>query len=112
MDGSVFEEKSCFMMLGFSFFSKLDWGFYIRSIPKTTSKKIGALVCSMKFLSPEVTLCLYKSTICFAWNTIVMFGLALLAATWKCYISYKNGYRGVLVLHVLPLLNPWLINEM
>ena len=63
MDGSVFEEKSCFMMLGFSFFSKLDWGFYIRSLPKTASKKIGALVCSMKFLSPEGALYLYKSTI-------------------------------------------------
>ena len=30
---------------------------------KTASKKIGALICSMKFLSPEVALYLYKSTI-------------------------------------------------
>ena len=37
-------------------------------------KKIGALIHSMKFLSPEVALCLYKSTIqsymeycCYAW---------------------------------------------
>ena len=30
---------------------------------KTASKKIGALICSMKFLSPELALCLYKSTI-------------------------------------------------
>ena len=47
-----------------TFFSKLDWGSYITSIAKTTSKKIEALICSMKFLSPEVALCLYKSTIC------------------------------------------------
>ena len=64
MDGSVFEEKSSFKMLGLTFSSKLDWGSYIISIAKTTSKKIGTLICSMKFLSPEeVVLYLYKSTI-------------------------------------------------
>ena len=45
------------------FSSKLDWGSYIVSIAKIVSKKIGALICSMKFLSPEVALYLYKSTI-------------------------------------------------
>ena len=64
MDGSVLEEKSSFKMLGLTFSSKLDWGSYIISIAKTTSKKIGALICSMKFLSPEVALYLCKSTIC------------------------------------------------
>ena len=39
------------------------WGSYIISIAKTVSKKIGALIRSMKFLSPEVALYLYKSTI-------------------------------------------------
>ena len=38
-------------------------GSYIISIAKIASKKIGALICSMKFLSPEVALYLYKSTI-------------------------------------------------
>ena len=33
------------------------------SIAKTASKKIGTLIRSMKFLSPEVALYLYKSTI-------------------------------------------------
>ena len=42
MDGSVFEEKSSFKMLGLNFSSKLDWGSYIISIAKTASKKIGA----------------------------------------------------------------------
>ena len=51
-------------MLGWTFLSKLDWGPYIISNPKTASKKIGALIRSMKFLSPEVALHLYKSTIC------------------------------------------------
>ena len=63
MDGSVLEEKSSFKMLGLSFSSKLDWGSYIVSTAKTASKKIGALIRSMKFLSPEVALYLYKSTI-------------------------------------------------
>ena len=55
-DGSVLEEKSSFKMLGLTFSSKLDWGSYIISIAKTASKKIGALIRSVKFLSPEVTL--------------------------------------------------------
>ena len=50
-------------MLGLTFASKLVWGPYIISIAKTVSKKIGALIPSMKFLSPEVALYLYKSTI-------------------------------------------------
>ena len=63
MDGSVLEEKTSFKMLGLTFSSILDWGSYIVSIAKTASKKIGALIRSMKFLSPEVVLYLYKSTI-------------------------------------------------
>ena len=50
-------------MLGLTFTSKLDWGSYIISIAKTSSKKIGALMRSMKFLSTKVVLYLYKSTI-------------------------------------------------
>ena len=61
--GSVLEEKSSFKMLGLTFFSKLDRGSYIISIAKTASKEIGALIRFMKFLSPEVALYLYKSTI-------------------------------------------------
>ena len=63
MGGSILEEKSSFKMLGLTFSSKLDWSSYIISIAKTASKKIGALIRSMKFLSPEVALYLYKSTI-------------------------------------------------
>ena len=63
MDGSVLEEKSSLKMLGLTFSSKFDWGSYIISVAKTASKKIGALIRSMKFLSPEVALYLCKSTI-------------------------------------------------
>ena len=63
VDGSVLEEKSSFKIMGFTFSSKLHWDFYIIFIAKTYSKKIGALVCSLKFISPEAALHLYKSTI-------------------------------------------------
>ena len=62
MDGWVWE-KSPFRMLGLTFSSKLDWVSYIISIAKTASKKSGALIRSMNFLSLEVALYLYKSTI-------------------------------------------------
>ena len=58
MDGSVLEEKSSFKMLGLTFSTKMDWDSYITSFAKTASKKIGALIRSMKFLSPEVALSL------------------------------------------------------
>ena len=74
IDGSILEEKTSFKMLGLTFSSKLNWCSYIVSVAKTASKKIGALIRSMKFLSPEVALYLYKSTIqpymefcCYVW---------------------------------------------
>ena len=63
MNGSVLEEKSSFKMPELTFSSKMDWGSYIMSIAETASKKMGALICSMNFLSPEVALYLYKCTI-------------------------------------------------
>ena len=63
MDGSVLEDKSSFKTLGLTFSSKLDWGSYIIFIAKTASMKTGAFIHSMKFLSHDVALYLYKSTI-------------------------------------------------
>ena len=56
MDAFVIEEKSSFKMLGLTFSAKLDWDSYIISIAKTAFRKIGTLIRSMKFLSPEVAL--------------------------------------------------------
>ena len=50
-------------MLGLTFCSKVDWDSYLSSIAEAVSEKIGTLIPSMKFVSPEVTLYLYKSTI-------------------------------------------------
>ena len=57
------KKKTSFKMLGLTFSSKLDWGSYIFCIGKTASMKIVALLPSMKFLSSEIPLYLYKSTI-------------------------------------------------
>ena len=62
MDESVLEEKLSFKMLGLAFSPKLDWNSYIILFVKRFSIKIGALRFSMKFLSPEVALCLHIST--------------------------------------------------
>ena len=112
MDGSVLEEKTSFKMLGLTFSFKLDWGSYIVSIAKTASKKIGAMIRFMKFHSPEVALYLLNLPYGHVWNSVVMPWLVLLIATWNCWISYRKEYAGLLVLHLLPLLNPWLILEM
>ena len=82
MDGSVLEEKLSFKMLGLTFSSKLDWGSYIISIAKTASKKIGALIRSMKFLSPEVALYLDKSTI----QPCMEYSCHVCAGTPSCYL--------------------------
>ena len=93
MEWSVLEEKSSFEMLRLTFSSKLDWGSYIISVVKTASKKIGAVICSIKFLSPEVALHLCKSTIqpymeycCHFWAGAPSSYLELLdkLQKWKC----------------------------
>ena len=63
MDGSFHEERSSLKILRLTFSFKSDWGSYIISIAKTASKKIGALICSMKFLCLKVVQDLYNSTI-------------------------------------------------
>ena len=108
MDGPIFKEKLSFQMLGLTFSSKLDWGSYIISVAKTSYKKFGASIRSMKFLSPEVALYLYKSTIlpCMEYCCHVRA---------SCYLGLldklQKKYAGLLVLHLLLLLNSWLIVE-
>ena len=111
MDRSVLEVKSSFKMLGFTFSSKLDWGSCIISIAKTASKKIAALILSMKCLSLEVTLYLYKATI---WPCMEY--CSVLGGDPGYYLESLDKLQkrilGLLVFHFLPLLNPWFIIEM
>ena len=104
--------KSYLKMLGLTFSSKPDWGSYIISIAKTASKKIGALIRSMKFLSPEAALYLNKSTIgpcmeycCHVWG-----------GAHSCYMELleklQNWICSLFVLHLLPLVTTWPNAEM
>ena len=86
----MFLRKSSFEMLGLIFSPKLNWGSYNISIVKIASKKIEALKCFMKFISPEVTIYLYKSTIrpcieycCHAWADDPSCYLELLDKLWR-----------------------------
>ena len=106
MDGSVLEEKPSFKMLGLTFSSKLDWGSYIISIAKTACKKIGTLICSMKFLSPEVALYLYKSSI----HPCMEYSCHISAGAPSCYLELLDklqkrhaGCAPMLLLHLLIL---------
>ena len=65
------------------FSSKLDWGPYIICIAKSATKKIGALICSMKFLSPEVALYLYKSII----RPCIVYCYHVWAGAPSCYLE-------------------------
>ena len=65
-----------------------------------------------KFLSPEVDLDLYKSTLKPCMEYCCHSGLLPPVNTWIYSISQRNVYAGLLVQHLLPLLNPWLITEM
>ena len=77
-------------MLRLSFSFTLDWGSYIVFIAKTAPNKIEALIRSMIFLSPDVALYLYKSTIppwmeycCHIW-----------AGTPTCYLDILQKWVG------------------
>ena len=111
MDRSVLEGKSSFKVLGFTFSSKSDWGSHIISIAKTASKKIAALIRSMKCLSPEVTLYLYKATLrpCMEYCSVLGCdpGYSL-----ESLDKLQKRILVLLVLHFLPLLIPWFIIEM
>ena len=85
MHRCLLEEKSSFKRLGLTIFYKLDWGSCIISTAKTASKKIGALICSMKFLTPEVALYLYKYTIQTCTNCCHVWAGAL-----SCYLELSD----------------------
>ena len=93
MDRSAFEEKSSLKMLGLTFSSKLDWDSYVFSVVKTVFKEIGALIPSMNCFSPEVTLCLYKSTI----RPRIEHSCCVWAGALSCYLELQKQIFRTLV---------------
>ena len=73
MDASVLEETSSFKMLGLTFSSKLNRGSY--------------LIRSMKFLSPEVAMYLFKSNI----RPCMEYCCHVWAGAPSCYLEYTNN---------------------
>ena len=96
--------KNCLLRVGIVFL-----GAFTVSIAKTASTKIGALIRSVKFLSSEVALYLYISTIRPYMKYCNHACAGVLITTMICWISNRTGYLGVLVLQLLFLLNPLLI---
>ena len=68
------------------FSSKLDCGPYKISVVKTALKIIGALTRSMKFLSPDVNLYLYKCTI----RPFTEYCCHVWAGTSSCYLDMSE----------------------
>ena len=66
----------------------------------------------MKFLSPEVALYLYKSTIRPCMENCCHVSAGAPSCYLICWISYKSEHAGLLVLYLLSVLNPWLVVEM
>ena len=99
-------------MSGLTFSSKLDCGSYIIPIAKIASMKIGALICSIKYLSPEVALYLYKSTIC----PYMEYCYQVWAVVPSCYLELLDKLQKQICRTVDPSLaaspNPWLIVDM
>ena len=112
MDGSVLEAKLSFKILGLTFSSKLESGSYIISIAKTASKKIGALILSVKFFSPEIALYFYKSTI----RPCVEYCCHVWGGAPSCYLELLDKLQkricSTICSSLMPLLNPWFIVEM
>ena len=106
------ENGSFFKMLGLNCSSKLDWGSYIISFVKMLPKMLWTFLVLWSFFLLRLVFISINVKYSHVWNTVVMFGLVLFVASWNCYTSYKNGYVGLLVLHLLPLLNPWLIAKL
>ena len=38
-----------------------------------------------------------------------LFSMYISVLTWICWINYRSKYVGLLVIHLVPLLNPWII---
>ena len=80
------EERLSFKLLVLSFSSKFDRASYIISIAKTISEKVGALIFSMKFISPEVALYRYGSTI----RPCIEYCCHVWASAPSCYLELLN----------------------
>ena len=107
MDSLFLKKNYLLRCQGCLFLQNWVGGSHIVSIAKTASKKKGASIRSMKFLSSEAAFCFYKSNIwpcmeycCHVW-----------AGALSCYLDMlyklqKQVYKTILVPQLLSLMNP------
>ena len=92
-------------MLGLTLSSKVDWGSQIIFFAKLPPITLEPWFFLWSFFLLRL-LCISKNLpYGHIWNIVVTSGLLFLVPTLNCWISYKNGYAGLLVLHLLLLLN-------
>ena len=99
MDVSVLEKNS-FQMMWLNFSFKLDWSSYIMALAKNASKKVGALICSMKILAPETAVFLYKFTI----RSCMEYCCHVWAGTPGCFLEFLDKLQEQICRAVGPLL--------
>ena len=94
--------------------SLLNWIGALTSVLllKPCPRKLDLWFILWRFLFRRLLCISIDSPYSHAWNTVVMSGLVLLTASWNFYLSYKNRYIGLLVLHLLPFLKPWVIIQL
>ena len=80
----LFLRKNNLLGLGLNLSSILDWGFFIISTAKTASKKVGALIHSIKFFLLRLLYISINLPYTHVWNTVGTSGLVPLVATWNC----------------------------
>ena len=112
MDWSVLDENSFLRCWGW--LSLLNWiGVLTLSLLlKLPPRKLEPWFILWSFFLLRCLCTFINLAYSHAWNTVVTSELVLLGATRNCWISYKNEYAGLLILHLLPLFKPWLIDEM
>ena len=112
MHGSVLEENHLLRCWGWlsppNWIRALTLSLLVKLFPKKL--ELDSLYEVSFSCGCSLSLSIYHTTM-HARDTVVTSGLVLLVATWNCWISYKNGYAGLLALQLTPLLNPWLIIE-
>ena len=86
-------------MLGLTVSSKLDWVLTLPILLKLPPRKLEPWFVLRSFFLLRLLFISMNLPSGHVLNTVVMSGLVLLVVTWNCWISYKNGYAGLLVLH-------------
>ena len=81
----------------------------VSRVSMSTLSFLAQLDCGILYLFKYISINIRYAHV---WNTVVTSGMVPLVTTWNCQTSYKNEYAELLLLHLLLLLNPWLIVKM